>query len=147
MVKLNVKYSTLKEESIPHIETYVKVSAFLGCIGAINTSILGIYLVTTCFSLTIVPKWASLIRQIYITAIVNTFCVFLLLYGSYLLWRKHTYLGGVMNLSVGIITMIVYAYFSSVFPLLDWLNPAGYMLLVPSPMSGLLAILILKDKK
>lgn len=123
------------------------VSTATGCVGTANVIILGIYITDRCLLLaSLLPNFLT---EATIVAIATLVSAAMLLCGSYLIYRGQGIRGGTLNIVAGVITIIIYAYFTvnREFPLLMQLGPVGYLLLIPAPISGILGILIsrLKD--
>lgn len=121
---------------------YRIVSASLGLLSTANSLIIGTYLVSTMLTLSQFPGMQHLLLQTYIAGISATTSSFILVYGSYLIWKNSSQKGGLMNFTAGIILTITYTYYAflSQPPLLKWLNPIGYSIPSLAIISGILGI-------
>jgi len=141
--KASCKKKTQNKVSAPPQKYLRSINAFLGWLGAENSFIIGLYLVTTCSALLPYPKTEHLLFHIYTVSILTITTVILLSYGSYLIWKGYARKGGITNLIAGIILSLTYTYYAilSQPPLLSWLGPTGFFLLIPAIMSGAISIL------
>lgn len=110
-----------------------------------NTAVLGIYTTNVCLSL------ASILPTVFLTeaaigATATILGVLALLCGSFSVYRGEGAKGGVLNLVGGGFTVFLFAYFAGRWrlPLLLQPGPLGLLLLIPAPISGVLAILASK---
>ena len=130
-------------------EHYNLISAFLGWLGALNSFIMGLYILTTALALSPFPGTNYLVFQAWIASTLTTISALILIYGSYLLWRGHKHKGGVVNILTGTLALTpVYTYFTlfSQPPLLDWLGLVGIFLLAPPIIGGGIGILMSKQE-
>lgn len=136
------------EASASTRKRHSSINAFLGWLGAANSFIIGLYIVTTCAALLPYSRTEHLLLHIYTVSILTTTIVILLSYGSYLIWNGHARKGGIINLVAGTILSLIYAYYTilSQPPLLSWLGPTGFFLPIPAIMSGAISILIEPSK-
>lgn len=115
----------------------------LGFLGMINSVALGLYILftymTISFIITPIPLYVS-----YLGSGISFFCIFLLWYGTYSIWKGQKYRGGLANLSAGMILALIYLYFTflSIPHILSWLKPMGFFLPTPSILSGLIGLMI-----
>ncbi len=133
---MSIKYRTL-----------ALVSAATGCVGIINVVVLGLYIIDRCLLLALLlPDFRT---EAAIAAVATFLSATMLLFGSYLIYRGQGIRGGTLNIVAGVITTIIYAYFTVnwEFPLLMQVGLTGFLLLIPAPTSGLLGILISETKK
>jgi len=125
---------------------YNLISAFSGCLGAMNSFIIGFYIITTYFEIALYSRKSAenLLYPVYTAAILTTASALILVYGSFLIWRGNTRKGGIINLIAGTILSLIYTYYTilSQPPLLSWLGSIGFFLLIPAIMSGAVSILI-----
>ena len=121
---------------------YALISLALGCLGLINTVLIGVHLSTLYFRLTKLNEF--FLTKVYIISGVTVVSAFMLIFGSYLIWKGKGRRGGVLNLAAGIVTFVLFCYFVWVFPLLRQFEPVGYLLPIPALTSGILALFIPK---
>ena len=127
---------------------YNVISASLGWLGALNSFIIGLYILTTCLALSTFPETNHLVSQAWIAFALTTTSALILIYGGYLLWKSHRRKGGMINILTGTLTLTpIYTYFTflSQPPLLDWLGLTGCFLLAPAIISGGMGILTAKQ--
>ncbi len=123
------------------LKAYNLMGAITGLLGAVNTILIGSYLIT--LFLYLAPLGIAFPpAQTYIVGITaSVVASFLLLCGSYLIWKGRARRGGMLNFVAGAITIILYLYFTLVFPLLYQLGITGYFLPAPALISGVIGIL------
>lgn len=121
---------------------YTLISAVLGCLGSINIFLIGVHITSLYLYLSALSSF-FLVRGYVIIGIV-TASTLTLVFGTYIIWKEEDWIGGVMNLAGGAVTLILCYYFTSIFPLLRQLEPFGYLLAAPALASGLLALSTLK---
>lgn len=125
---------------------YNLIGVLSGCLGAINSFITGFYIITTYFEIALYSRKSAenLLYPAYTAVILTTALALILVYGSFLIWRGNTRKGGIINLLVGTILSLIYTYYTifSQPPLLSWLGPIGFLLLIPAIMSGAVGIII-----
>ena len=119
---------------------YVLISAALGCLGLTNTVLIGVHVATFYFRLT--PLNGSFLMKAYVISGVTVASAFMLIFGSYLIWAGKGRRGGALNLAAGVVTLVLFCYFTWVFPLLNQFEPIGYLLSTPALTSGFLALFI-----
>lgn len=121
---------------------YRMISTFLGFLGALNSVILGFYLISKNLALSSLLR-ADFQFKAYLGSSFAIFCTFLLTFGTYLLWKGRIYRGGVINLGAGIILYSIYIYFAFLIrpQILSWLGYAGLFLFIPPVLSGLIGII------
>ena len=79
--------------------------------------------------------------EVYIISVLTTILSVTVLYGSYQLWKSNLIVGGLINLMTGIVTLITYCYLIWVIPILTELGVVGFLLCVPSLVSGILGVI------
>ena len=116
------------------------VSAFLGFLGTVNSITIGLYLILTMLDLSSIQDETV---QIWIASLSTTVAVAITAYGSYAILKISTQKGGKINIAGGIIIITMYSYFSefSQPKLLEWLNPYGIALAIPSILSGAIGLI------
>lgn len=122
---------------------YSLICALLGWLGAINCLIIGFYILT---SSTFLPTEQSLLEGYLATGLTTTSAI-ILTYGSYLMSKRKTRKGGIINLLAGtLIPVPVIAYFALYSQrILSWLGPLSIPLLAPPIISGTIAVLAYKE--
>ncbi|MFQ5999705.1 MAG: hypothetical protein ACE5J6_02900 [Candidatus Bathyarchaeia archaeon] len=126
--------------TIPAKTRYALTSAALGCLGLINVVLIGVH--TTILYLRLAQLSSFFSTKAYIIGGVTIASSLTLLCGSYLVWKGRVRRGGVLNLAGGILTLVLFCYFTWVFPLLNQFEPIGYLLPTPALTSGFLALFI-----
>jgi hypothetical protein len=116
------------------------ISAALGFLGAAVSLVIGLYLLSTMANLSSIQDETS---QILIASLATGITVITTAYGSYTILSANTQRGGTINVAGGIILVIMYSYFSefSQPKLLQWLNPLGIALVIPSIVSGVIGLI------
>jgi hypothetical protein len=116
------------------------ISAILGFLGAAVSLIIGLYLLSTMVDFSSIQDETS---QIWIASLATAIAVITTAYGSYTILNGNTQRGGTINVTGGIILVIMYSYFSefSQPKLLEWLNPSGIALVIPSILSGVIGLI------
>jgi hypothetical protein len=134
------------EISPSKVSLYNWIGALSGWLGAINSFTMGFYLITTYYAIMGFPGAENLGYSTYVATVLTATLAFLLVYGSYLLWKGDTRKGGTINLIVGAMLIPIYIYFTffSQPSLLKWLGPLGVFLCAPAILSGAIGILITK---
>lgn len=119
------------------------IGILLGCIGAANAVLLGIYITSLCMALASISMfWAAAIVVTAVT-ITSTALIFI---GCILINRNRFVPGGVCNIIAGTITAGTYLYYTIGFPILQRFGLVGYFLLLPAPISGLIVIIALRKE-
>jgi hypothetical protein len=122
---------------------YALLGAILGWLGALNLSLLALYLFSTYQPLSTIPPMNELALSIYLGATIIIASAILLVYGGILIWTNNTLKGGIVNLLAGALapipTYVYFAFFSQP-DLLGWLGPSGFPLLAPAVLSGIVSI-------
>jgi hypothetical protein len=115
------------------------VSASLGLLGAGTSLIIGFYLLSTISNLSSIQGEAG---QSWIVSLVTVVTVMGAAYGSYAILGGNGQRGGKINMASGTVLIITYLYFSELSQpkLLDWLNPIGIALVIPSILSGIICL-------
>lgn len=121
-----------------------KVSILLGFISIINMTLLGIHIVNYCLAFSFLSQ--KLLTEAIIVGFTTTISVGLTSFGSYSIHKDHYLRGGLCNIIAGTITAGTYIHYTLDFPILQQFGLLGYILLVPAPMSGIIAIIISKAK-
>jgi len=116
------------------------ISAALGCLGLINTVLIGVHVAMLYFRLT--PLNGFFLTKVYVISGVTVALAFMLIFGSYSVWKDKSRRGGVLNLAAGVVTLVLFCYFAWIFPLLSQFEPVGYLLPIPALTSGILALFI-----
>lgn len=125
-----------RRESAKHLNI---ISAFMGFLGAINSTAIGFYLLSTLFNPILIP---DLVIQDYIISPIIAVITILLIYGSYLILKnKNIKKGAEINFIAGLFLAFLYVYYAyfSQPPLLRWLAPTGILLVIPPILSGILS--------
>lgn len=80
--------------------------------------------------------------QIWVASLATTATVATTAYGNYTILKTNVQKGGKINIAGGIVLIIMYSYFSgfSQPKLLEWLNPYGIVLAIPSVLSGAIGL-------
>ena len=125
------------------LKTLKTISILLGFISVINMVLLGIYIVRCCLALAFLSGFQM---EANIGGFVTAISVALMIYGCYSVYKSHFLRGGVCNLIAGIITIGIYLYYTLRFQFLQQLGLLGYFLLLPAPISGIIGIIISKEK-
>ena len=126
---------------------YCLITALLGWLGAVNSLLIGLWVLITCLELSQIPPMKQLLFQAYGAFIVMAISAFALIYGSYVIWKTSRRKGGIINLFGGLTPIPVYVYFTllsqpALKPTSFW--PLEYVLLAPAIISGTIATLKLK---
>jgi len=116
-----------------------RVTSFaLGLLGIIDSITIALFLTST---LSAIASSSTQTLQNYMIVGTTSIIIATLICGSYLIIAKHPKKGAKMNMAAGCLQTGIYVYYSSFFQpsLLNWINPAGIILLLPSLLSGLIA--------
>jgi len=123
------------KESIKYLSI---ISATMGFLGAINSTTIGFYLLSTLLNPLLIH---DLMIQGYILSPIIATVTIMLTYGSYLILKnKDVKKGAEINFIAGLILAflyIYYAYFSQP-SLLSWFTPGGILLIIPPILSGII---------
>ncbi len=123
-------------ESTKHL---IIISAFMGFLGAINSTVIGFYILSTLLNLI---QISSLIIQGYIFTPIIGVVTALFIYGSCLILKnRNIKKGAKINFTCGLILAflyVYYTYFSQPLRLLSWLAPGGILLIIPPILSGII---------
>lgn len=141
MKKIEEASNPLNPPAIPAKARYALISVVLGCLGLINAALIGVHVATLYLRLT--PLNGFFLTKAYVISGVTVASAFMLIFGSYLVWKDKGRIGGVLNLAAGVVTLVLFCYFVWVFPLLRQFEPVGYLLPIPALTSGILALFIL----
>jgi hypothetical protein len=125
-------------------KTLELISILLGFVSIVNMVLLGIYIVRYCLALAFLGE--KFLMEANMVGFATAISVALILYGCYLVYKSHFLRGGICNLIAGIITVGMYLYYTLRFHLLQQLGLLGYFLLLPAPISGIIGIIISKEK-
>lgn len=136
---MNSKTSYVKDER--QVKIYVILGVTLNCISFVSLIMIGIYLTTTSYILSILSRWFFLKVHFYIVVILTFLGSFLILLNIFLLLRRRFKLGGIMSFVLGGMITLIYIYYTFFIPLLNWLGFLGYMLGIPLIISGFLSML------
>jgi len=111
-------------------------SLALGLSGIIDSIIIPFFLTSTLSA--IVSSLGQTLESYVITE-TTSIIVAALIFGSYVIMARNPKKGGKLNMAVGCLQACIYVYCSSFSQpsLLNWLNPTGIALLLPSLPSGL----------
>jgi len=140
MKKIKEASNPLKPPTIPAKARYASISVALGCLGLINIVLIGVHITILYLRLAQLSSFFS--TKAYIMGGVTIASSLTLLCGSYLIWKGKGRRGGVLNLAGGFLTLVLFCYFTWVFPLLNQFEPMGYLLSTPALTSGFLALFI-----
>jgi threonine/homoserine/homoserine lactone efflux protein len=116
-----------------------KIASFtLGLLGIVNSITIAFFLTST---LSTIVSPSSQTLESYMIIGTTSIIVAALIYGCYMIMTKNPKKGAKMNITAGCLQTGIYVYYSSFFQpsLLNWINPAGIILLLPSLLSGLMA--------
>jgi hypothetical protein len=115
------------------------ICALLGFLGVAVSLAVGLYLLSTIANLSSIQDGTA---QSLIAGVATTITVVTAAYGSYTILNGNSQKGGTMNVAGGIVLIITYSYFSefSQPKLLDWLNPSGIALEIPTILSGIMSL-------
>jgi hypothetical protein len=115
------------------------VNAFLGLLGAGTSLIIGFYLLSTILNLSSIQGETS---QSWIVSLVTLVTVMGAAYASYAILGGNAQRGGKINMANGTVSIVTYLYFPELSQpkLLDWLNPVGIALVIPSILSGIICL-------
>jgi hypothetical protein len=117
----------------------------LSLVALVDIVLLGVYIVNSCLALAFLSRFEMEATLVGIATIVS---VSLIMLGSYLIHKNHFVKGGISNITAGAITAGIYLYYVWSFPiLLQQFSYTGYFLLLPAPISGLISIMTLREKK
>jgi hypothetical protein len=113
-------------------------SLALGLLGITDSITIALFLTST---LSAIESSASQTLQNYMITGTTSIIDAALIYGSYMIMTKNPKKGAKMNIAAGFLQTGIYVYYSWFFQpsLLNWINPAGIILLLPSLLSGLIA--------
>jgi len=142
MKKIKEASNPLNPPTIPSKARYASISMALGCLGLINTVLIGVHVTTLYFRLA--PLNGFFLTKAYVTSGITVASAFMLIFGSYLIWKGKGRRGGTLNLAAGVVTLVLFCYFAWFFPLLRQFEPLGYLLPIPALTSGILALFIPK---
>lgn len=111
-------------------------SLALGLLGIIDSITIAFFLTSTLSS--IVSSSGQTLES-YMIIGTTSIIVAALIFGSYMIIARNPKKGGKLNMAAGCLQTCIYVYYSlfSQPSLLNWLNPAGITLLLPSLLSGL----------
>jgi len=127
----------------PELKTLKNISILLGFVSVVNVVLLGIYIIRFCLVFAFLSRFQIAAN---IVGFTTAFSVSLISYGCYSVYKNHFLRGGVCNLIAGIITIGIYLYYTLGFHLLQQLGLLGYFLLLPAPISGIIGIIMSKEK-
>jgi hypothetical protein len=116
-----------------------KTASFtLGLLGIIDSVAIAFFLTST---LSTIVSPSSQTLESYMIIGTTSIIVAALIFGSYMIIARNPKKGGKLNMAAGCLQTCIYVYYSlfSQPSLLNWLNPAGIPLLLPSLLSGLVA--------
>ena len=121
------------------------VASILGLLGATIPLVIGFYLVSTMANL---ASYQDETSQIWSTLFVTAIASIATLFGSYLILNSKPRKGGGINIAGGVILLATYSYFSEFTEpkLLEWLNPLGLVLVMPSFLSGVISLMSSKSQ-
>jgi len=90
----------------------------------------------------------SLLTEAIIVTIATIISSTMLLVGTYFINKNHESGGGILNIIAGLVTISTYVYYANSWEVmfLTQIGVFGYIMLIPAPISGILAILISKEK-
>lgn len=134
-----------------HPRTYTRaplrwIGALLGWLGALNSFAIGLYIVTTYLEIARFSRKTArdLLYSVYVSAFLTVAFTFVLVYGSYLIWRDNARKGGLLNVITGgsLIPIFIYFAFFSKPTLIQWLGLNGAFLCTPAILSGTIGIVI-----
>jgi hypothetical protein len=114
-----------------------KIASFtLGLLGIIDSITIAFFLTST---LSTIVSPSSQTLENYMIIGTTSIIVAALIFGSYMIIARNPKKGGKLNMAAGCLQTCIYVYYSlfSQPNLLNWLNPAGITLLLPSLLSGL----------
>jgi hypothetical protein len=123
-------------------KAYNLIGAIIGLLGAVNTVLVGSYIITFFLSLSSIGIFFHF-AQAYMVGITASVAAstFMLLCGSYSMWKGRARQGGLLSFVAGTITTVLCVYFTLVFPLLHRLGMISYFLPAPALISGIIGIL------
>jgi MFS family permease len=125
-------------KSIRARKAFVQVSVLLGFLGAVNSTVIGFYLLSTLLDQNIMYE---LKIHAYIISPIIAAITIMLIFGSYLIVRnKSIRKGSRVNIVAGLFLAFLYVYYSCFSQplLLGWLFPYGIILVIPPILSGIL---------
>jgi threonine/homoserine/homoserine lactone efflux protein len=114
-----------------------KIASFtLGLLGIIDSITIAFFLTST---LSAIVSSSGQTLESYMIIGTTSIIVAALIFGSYMIIARNPKKGGKLNMAAGCLQTCIYVYYSlfSQPSLLNWLNPAGITLLLPSLLSGL----------
>ena len=120
------------------LKKYALISAVLGWLGAVNVTLIGVYVTLKLFYFGIMRGYQT---EAYIVGILTAGLTLTLIFGGYWMWRGRLREGGILNVIVGIVTLTMYSYFNFSVPLLREFGIAGSFLCVPALISGVLGLI------
>jgi hypothetical protein len=111
-------------------------SLALGLLGIIDSITIAFFLTST---LSAIVSSSGQTLESYMIIGTTSIIVAALIFGSYMIIARNPKKGGKLNMAAGCLQTCIYVYYSlfSQPSLLNWLNPAGITLLLPSLLSGL----------
>ena len=111
-------------------------SLALGLLGIIDSITIAFFLTST---LSAIVSSSGQTLESYMIIGTTSIIVAALIFGSYMIIARNPKKGGKLNMAAGCLQTCIYVYYSlfSQPSLLNWLNPAGMTLLLPSLLSGL----------
>jgi hypothetical protein len=133
----------LKRES----EILILICTILACVGLIDVIVIGTDI--TRYFLILSQIIPSLLTDATIAAGATIIPSAMLIVGTYFVNRAHESRGGVLNIIAGLIAICTYIYYANSWEItfLTQIGAFGYIMLIPAPISGILAILISRNKK
>lgn len=113
-------------------------SLALGLLGIIDSITIAFFLTST---LSAIVSSSGQTLESYMIIGTTSIIVAVLIFGSCMIMARNPKKGGKLNMAAGCLQTCIYVYYSlfSQPSLLNWLNPAGITLLLPSLLSGLVA--------
>jgi len=121
------------------------LGAFLGWLGAVNQILIASYLLVVYQAFSAISSIGKIGFQVHLAAILLILSASALALGSFLLWKRKSRAGGMINLGAGTLMPIpTYIYFAllSEPTFLSWLGLLGVFLLAPAISSGTIGILL-----
>jgi len=119
------------------------VSILLGFIGIADVVLLGIHVASYCLVLAFLSEFLAAAIAVIVMTITSTA---LILFGCFSISRDRFVRGGMCNIIAGTITIGIYLYYTSGFPILQLYGLLGYFILLPAPLSGLISLTTLRKE-
>ena len=126
---------------------YLKISAFIGLIGAVGLLFLAFYLFLVFNKVSAIISTQELAPYVYLLSTLTGTSAFVLIYGS-LTILKSNWKGSISNLIAGtLIPVPTYVYFTFLSEprlFVEWLATLGFFILLLPLISGILSLSLIK---